>query len=220
MTVEEETRRVVESYFAAWTTKDVRAAHALLAGDLEFSAPTASYQSADAFLPALVKFAEMTKWARIVDLVVDGNRAALLYDCELPQPVGKLRIASFFASRREKSACTKRCSTPRSFASFKPASAPDNERYFCYERRRRRAHGSCGDLRSACNHACGRACLRALLHAAGFQRHRLDHQHGHTARPGQYRRSQLHVPRPGPARRAHDITVGCAQCIRQGRQRL
>src|SRR5215471_7857622 len=78
MTVEDETRRVVESYFAAWTTKDVRAAHAVLAGDLEFSGPTASYQSADAFLPALVKFAEMTKWARIVDLVVEGNRAALL----------------------------------------------------------------------------------------------------------------------------------------------
>jgi len=102
MTVGDETRRVVESYFAAWTTKDVRAAHALLAGDLEFSGPTASYQSADAFLPALVKFAEMTKWARIVDLVVEGNRAALLYDCELPQPVGKLRIASFFRVEKGK----------------------------------------------------------------------------------------------------------------------
>jgi ketosteroid isomerase-like protein len=102
MTVEAETRRVVESYFAAWTTKDVSAAHALLAGDLEFSGPTASYQSADAFLPALAKFAEMSKWARIVDLVVEGNRAALLYDCELPQPVGKLRIASFFRVEKGK----------------------------------------------------------------------------------------------------------------------
>jgi len=49
---------------------------------------------------ALVKFAEMTKEARIVDLVVEGNRAALLCDCEPPHPVGKLKIASFF-SRRE-----------------------------------------------------------------------------------------------------------------------
>src|SRR5262249_13995263 len=101
MTVEDETRRVVESYFAAWTTKDVPAAHALLAGDLEFSGPTASYQSADAFLPAL-KFAEMSKWARIVELVVEGNRAALLYDCELPHPVGKLRIASCFRIEKGK----------------------------------------------------------------------------------------------------------------------
>jgi hypothetical protein len=78
---------------------------------------------------ALVKFAEMTKEARIVDLVVEGNRAALLYDCELPHPVAKLKIASFFRVEKGKSACTKRCSMPRSFASFKPASEPDNERY-------------------------------------------------------------------------------------------
>jgi ketosteroid isomerase-like protein len=96
MTIEDETRSVVERYFTAWTTKDVRAAHALLAADLAFSGPTASYQSADAFWPALVKFAEMTKAARVVDLVVEGDRAALLYDCELPQPIGTLKIASFF----------------------------------------------------------------------------------------------------------------------------
>jgi hypothetical protein len=30
------------------------------------------------------------------------NRAALLYDCELPQPVGKLRIASFFRVEKGK----------------------------------------------------------------------------------------------------------------------
>ena len=27
---------------------------------------------------------------------MDGDRAALLYDCELPAPVGVLRIAAFF----------------------------------------------------------------------------------------------------------------------------
>jgi hypothetical protein len=102
MTVEDETRSVVERYFAAWTTKDVRAAHALLAADLEFSGPNASYQSADAFRPALVKFAEMTKAARILDLVVERDRAALLYDCELPQPVGTLKIASFFRVEKGK----------------------------------------------------------------------------------------------------------------------
>jgi limonene-1,2-epoxide hydrolase len=96
MTKQDETRRIVESYFAAWTTKDVHAARALLAADLAFSGPTASYRSADEFWPALVKFANMTKAARIVDLVVEGDRAALLYDCELPQPIGMLKIASFF----------------------------------------------------------------------------------------------------------------------------
>jgi hypothetical protein len=32
----------------------------------------------------------------VLDLVVEGDRAALLYDCELPQPIGTLKIASFF----------------------------------------------------------------------------------------------------------------------------
>src|ERR1700730_17898734 len=96
MTMQDETRRVVESYFSAWTAGNVRAAHDLLGADLEFSGPTASYRSAEAFWPALVKFAEMTKGARIIDLVVEGDRAALLYDCELPQPIGTLKIASFF----------------------------------------------------------------------------------------------------------------------------
>jgi hypothetical protein len=102
MTMHAETRTVVQSYFAAWTAKNVREAYALLADDLQFSGPTASYQSAAAFWPALVNFADMTAGARIVELVVEGDRAALLYDCELPQPVCTLRIASFFRVQNAK----------------------------------------------------------------------------------------------------------------------
>jgi ketosteroid isomerase-like protein len=96
MTTQDTTRRVVEAYFAAWTAKKVDEAYALLAENLEFSGPTASYRSADEFRPALVTFAAMTKEARIAELMVEGDRAAMLYDCELPPPVGGLRIASFF----------------------------------------------------------------------------------------------------------------------------
>jgi ketosteroid isomerase-like protein len=96
MTTRDETLTVVEGYFDAWTNRRVRDAYALLADDLAFRGPTASYQSAAAFLPALENFAAMTKGARTVELLVEGDRAAMLYDCELPQPVGLLRIASFF----------------------------------------------------------------------------------------------------------------------------
>jgi ketosteroid isomerase-like protein len=96
MTTQDETRKVVESYFAAWTTKNIREARPLLANDIEVSGPTGGAKGLDAFLPALENFAAMTKAARIVDLVVNGDRAALLYDCDLPEPVGTLRIASFF----------------------------------------------------------------------------------------------------------------------------
>src|SRR5262252_5069102 len=102
MTIQEETRRVVESYFSAWTGKNVAGAHALLADDLVFSGPTASYRSAAAFWPALESFAAMTKTARIVEFLVEGDRAALLYDCELPPSVGTLKIASFFHVEKRK----------------------------------------------------------------------------------------------------------------------
>ena len=75
MTTQDETRSVVERYFGAWTTNQPDAAFALLADDLEFSGPTGSYQSAEAFRPALVNFAAMTRAARIVDLVVDGGNS-------------------------------------------------------------------------------------------------------------------------------------------------
>jgi hypothetical protein len=94
MTRSDETRRVVEGYFSAWTSNKTAEARALLADDLQFAGPSASYQSAAEFEPALVKFAAMTRGARIVELIVDGERAALLYDCDLP--FGTLRIASFF----------------------------------------------------------------------------------------------------------------------------
>jgi len=96
MIAPEETRRVVEGYFAAWTSKKVDEAYALLADDLAFWGPTASYQSAATFRPALAAFAAMTKRAQATELIVQGDRAALLYECELPPPVGLIKIASFF----------------------------------------------------------------------------------------------------------------------------
>jgi hypothetical protein len=92
----QDTRSVVERYFNAWTGKRVADARALLADDLHFSGPSAEYVSADAFLPALQGFAALTRSARISELLVDGDRAALFYDCELPEPCGTIRIASFF----------------------------------------------------------------------------------------------------------------------------
>jgi len=98
----QETRKIVSAYFAAWTSNNVPAAFALLASDLHFAGPTASYESAEAFHPALVNFAAMTKSAHIVELLVDGDHAAMLYDCELPPPVGKIKIASFFRVEQNK----------------------------------------------------------------------------------------------------------------------
>jgi hypothetical protein len=96
MTNAEETRRIVLAYFTAWTTKMTDDAFALLDPNLSFSGPSAQYATAEEFRPGLVGFAAMTQGARILELIVDGERAAMLYDCDLPAPVGTIRIASFF----------------------------------------------------------------------------------------------------------------------------
>jgi hypothetical protein len=83
-------------YFSAWTNHKTDDAYAFLAPNLRFGGPTASYESAEAFRPALDNFARITTGARLVELLIDGDRAALLYDADLPGPVGTLRIASFF----------------------------------------------------------------------------------------------------------------------------
>ena len=93
---DDETRRVVQTYFDAWTRNDVEAAYACLAPNIAFVGPTASYSSAEQFRPALIGFAKLTRSARVAELIVAGDRAAMLYDCELAAPAGHTRIASFF----------------------------------------------------------------------------------------------------------------------------
>jgi SnoaL-like domain len=102
MTTSEETRKTVLGYFNAWTTHKTDEAYAFLADDLAFWGPTASYASAEEFRPGLIQFAAMTKRAQITRLLVDGDWAAMNYDCELPAPIGTIRIASFFRVERGK----------------------------------------------------------------------------------------------------------------------
>jgi hypothetical protein len=96
VTAQDETRRIVEGYFAAWTANKIDEACTYLADDLNIAGPTASYDSAAAFRPALVQFAAMARRARAIALIADGERAALLYECELPPPIGTVKIGSFF----------------------------------------------------------------------------------------------------------------------------
>jgi len=69
-------------------------AYKWLADNLVFIGPTGRYGSAAEFRPALNRFSAMTVSAKVLELTIEGNRAAMLYECELPEPVG--RIASFF----------------------------------------------------------------------------------------------------------------------------
>ena len=96
MAADADTRTVVEGYFLAWVNKRPDDAYTWLADDLVFVGPTGRFTSAAEFQPALNRFSTMTLSAKIIELMVEGDRAAMLYECELPEPVGRIHIASFF----------------------------------------------------------------------------------------------------------------------------
>ena len=110
----DETRQVVERYFTAWTSNRVDDAYACLAPDLEFVGPSASYRTAEQFRPGLIGFAKLTKSARIELLIVEGNRAGMIYDCEF-RTGGHTRIASFFRVEGGKIRWYETCFDPAEF---------------------------------------------------------------------------------------------------------
>ena len=83
-------------YFNAWTAKRPDEAFAFLADDLSFWGPSASYSSAAQFRAGLNAFAAMTKRAQLMKLIVEGDWAAMFNDCKLPDPIGTIKIASYF----------------------------------------------------------------------------------------------------------------------------
>jgi len=88
-----ETKHIVEQFFAAWTTGNAAAARALMADDMRYEGPLNTYDTADALHGPLMRFATLLRSATMIDVIVDGDRAALLYDCVLPN--GTLRSATF-----------------------------------------------------------------------------------------------------------------------------
>lgn len=92
----QDTRAVVEAFFYACARNDVDTAYALLAPDMKFHGPAAHYTSAEQFRPALVGFCAITRAARLAEILIDGERAAILYDCDMVPPGGTSRIAAFY----------------------------------------------------------------------------------------------------------------------------
>jgi len=91
-----QTKEVVLAYFNAWTSHNIDKAMAQLADDIYVQGPTGGARSAVEFRPGLEAFAKITKRAEIKSFIVEGDKAGLFYEAELPAPVGVLKIGSFF----------------------------------------------------------------------------------------------------------------------------
>jgi hypothetical protein len=85
------TQEVAKTYFDLWTSGRCDAARALMADDFIFEGSMNTYRSAEAVLEPLKKFASMMKSVKLHRIMVEGDTAALFYECEMP--FGTLRTA-------------------------------------------------------------------------------------------------------------------------------
>jgi hypothetical protein len=92
------TRTLIERYHGAWTRGDFATARACLADRLDFKGSIETFDNADAFVASLKGFQGMLRGVTLLTSIVDGNGAALLYDCDTATPAGVIRTAEFFTT--------------------------------------------------------------------------------------------------------------------------
>jgi ketosteroid isomerase-like protein len=117
-------RQLVEKYYSAWTTRDFSTARACLADNLDFKGSIDTLDSADALMEALKRFTSMVTNVRLIMSAFEGDRAALLYDCETPTPAGAIRTAEFFTVRDGKIAEIRVVFDATELRKLMPASKP------------------------------------------------------------------------------------------------
>jgi hypothetical protein len=75
---------------------DTERLRGLLSSDIEFEGPlTGRTHGIDAFVAGLERFVRSLSALRVVQMVQNGNEAAVLYDCDLTMPEGTFRFAEF-----------------------------------------------------------------------------------------------------------------------------
>lgn len=93
------TESIVHAYFDAWTQGRFGVARQLLDDKLKFRGSIDHFDSADDFVTTLRLFGQMVQGVKLQEQFVDGDRAALLYDCITTTAAGAVRSAEFFKVR-------------------------------------------------------------------------------------------------------------------------
>ncbi len=101
---DDDTRRAVRAYYESWkdgaSAFDEARLRSTMAPDLTFEGPIAGVtRGVEAFIPGLVQFARGLERFRPLQLLVAGEEAASLYECDLSAPAGTYRFAEFFRVR-------------------------------------------------------------------------------------------------------------------------
>jgi uncharacterized protein YndB with AHSA1/START domain len=90
-----ETRRIVDAYHRAWTTKRFDRALALLAPSLQVEVPINDYATREAFAEALVRFGREVVSVDVLSELAGHDEAMILYDMEVTG-LGTMRIVEHF----------------------------------------------------------------------------------------------------------------------------
>ena len=96
MATADDTLAVVKAYHGAWTAGDFEAAKRLLAADLETDVPINTYADREDWIAAVARTRAMATSVDLFAELADDGSAVLLYDMQLPAPIGRLRVAEHF----------------------------------------------------------------------------------------------------------------------------
>jgi len=90
-----ETRRIVDAYHRAWTTKRFDQAAALLAPSLHVEVPINDYSTPEAFADALVRFGREVVSVDVLSRLAGSDEAMILYDIDITD-LGTFRVVEHF----------------------------------------------------------------------------------------------------------------------------
>ena len=90
-----DTRRVVDAYHQAWTTRRFDEAIALLAPELQVEVPINEYPTVESFAAALTSFGSRAQSVDVLSAMDAGDQVMILYDMDV-RGLGTMRIVEHF----------------------------------------------------------------------------------------------------------------------------
>jgi hypothetical protein len=90
-----ETRDIVDRYYAAWASKDLSAVRSLLHDVLSFRGPIDTFDKADDYVKSIQQLFAIVQGVQPQKLFVDGQDACTIYDLVTSTPAGTVPVAEW-----------------------------------------------------------------------------------------------------------------------------
>jgi hypothetical protein len=111
-----ETREIVDRFYAAWASKDLPLVRSLLDDNLSFSGPIDTFDTADAYMASIQQLFAIVQGVQPQKVFVDGQDACTIYDLITATPAGTVAIAEWVTVKGEKVASIRVVFDARPFA--------------------------------------------------------------------------------------------------------